>query len=172
MLFKQDYKNHDLAGFLFAIGLLASSTVHDNSDLLSVSVLVLVFTLLLSPDLDLADRRYGSRCVNRWRIVYLGWFWKPYGEMFKHRSWFTHCPGLASAIKVIYLSAPLLCLCLFTPYVTVDQGLIFTAGHSVINISVHSLGICFVSLVISDLVHLLVDIYATALNTGEMFKFH
>lgn len=54
--------------------------------------------LLFSPDLD---HQVGSQAYKLWGIF--RWIWIPYQAIFRHRSPFTHCPIIATAIRLVYI---------------------------------------------------------------------
>ncbi len=61
----------------------------------------LVGTLWITPDLDLAERtEINARVKKRWGKI--GWLWKPYGKMFKHRG-VSHTWFLGPMTRLIYL---------------------------------------------------------------------
>lgn len=70
----------------------------DVTFLLTLSILIGGY--YLSPDLDtkhsLPSRRWGALCLK--------WWWAPYQCIFSHRSFYTHCPVLGTAIRVLWLS--------------------------------------------------------------------
>lgn len=58
----------------------------------------LVGTLLMSPDLDLAEGRVNSK--HNWGL--LGFLWVPYGLMFKHRGW-SHTWFVGPITRLLYV---------------------------------------------------------------------
>jgi uncharacterized metal-binding protein len=65
-----------------------------------------VFGYLATPDLDLGQMRTHDENrmyrINRLLGALFQLYYLPYGKMFKHRSFWTHCPGIATAIRLVY----------------------------------------------------------------------
>lgn len=102
--------------------------------LLCVGFLV---TLFVNPDLDLNTRF--PRSPSRW----LWWlYWWPYSRLIAHRGILSHGPILGTALRVIYLLAPL-----------------YLAGFR-ITIPWY----LFVGMVASDALHSLADVLSTSLK--------
>lgn len=76
-----------------------------SKNIIGFSISYLIGTLWITPDLDLSEHRFGARVKKRWGK--LGWLWKPYGKMFKHRG-ISHTWILGPMTRLIYLFALML----------------------------------------------------------------
>ncbi len=72
---------------------------------LTFAVAYLAGTFLVTPDLDLAERRV--RAKNNWGL--LGLLWVPYGALFKHRGW-SHSWFVGPLTRLLYLVVLVLAL--------------------------------------------------------------
>ena len=61
----------------------------------------LVGEVLLSPDLD---HPAGCNALRRWSV--LRWVWRPYQQVVRHRSPWSHWPVLGTAGRLAYLAVP------------------------------------------------------------------
>jgi uncharacterized metal-binding protein len=168
---KHGYQVHDLGGAICAIGMSLMGISIGKYDLVLMGFMVMFDTLMLSPDLDLAPKCQPS---NRWEIFYLGWLWSWYGKAFKHRSVWSHCPGIASTIKFVYLVGIVLLLsyAIGEDFSMDASGVAVTFGDGHVIVGSGFFIKAYVSLIISDLVHLYVDVMTTFKNQRKLFKFY
>ena len=77
---------------------------------LQATATISIWGLMFSPDLDLADtgRHQGGGCKawHRWKRMGLGWCWKPYGFLIKHRSPYSHTLIPGTLIRLLYVFIP------------------------------------------------------------------
>lgn len=59
---------------------------------------MLLGDLLLSPDLD---HHVGSQAYKMWGLF--RWVWIPYQMALRHRSPFSHCPVIGTALRLVYI---------------------------------------------------------------------
>jgi len=61
--------------------------------------------VVLSPDLDVDHKTESEEQVSRWGplfgIVFMTW-WLPYALVMRHRSFWSHFPGISTTIRVLY----------------------------------------------------------------------
>jgi uncharacterized metal-binding protein len=108
----------------------------------------------IEPDLDVEEltRSEYSLINSPAPISWLGWlwvlFWWPYGKLIRHRSPLSHWPVLGTALRLLYLSIPLLLFSAFTggmPLLLLSPLLPFAP-------------FLFAGLVLSDLAHWMADV--------------
>lgn len=107
----------------------------------------IVSGLILSPDLDVDEGFIGLSHLRHVPFVgtSLAWlwraFWWPYSKTVPHRSAISHAPFVGTALRVGYLSLPLLAVNVMGVPMTLPTGL----GH------------WFIGLVLADALHILLD---------------
>lgn len=133
-----NYKTHDKIGVTIA-PVIAITSIYLGKSIKYTILLITGFilaTYFFSPDLDLDSRIY-----RRWGFLRIIWY--PYRKLISHRSWLSHSGPISATIRLLYLSvflAPVfyfarLDLLTFAPYY----------------------GIIWLSVVLSDMVHLAAD---------------
>lgn len=106
-------------------------------------------TLVVNPDLDLNRRK------PREVLPFLWWaFWFPYSRLMKHRSSLSHWPVISTLLRVTYLAIPIF---LLTDYIGINN-----------NISNYYY--FFAGMVISDILHFLMDWSVTGLKRAVRWK--
>ncbi|KIX84492.1 metal-binding protein [Thermus filiformis] len=95
---------------LMGLAYLATGPRKDLADpgVLAFTMSYLVGTFLITPDLDLAEKRV--RAKGRWGV--LGVLWWPYGAVFRHRG-LSHTWVLGPLTRLVYLALVLYLLWLF-----------------------------------------------------------
>lgn len=129
---------------------------------IKMALIMITWGLLFSPDLDLADtgrwQSGGCKAWHRWKRAGLGWFWKPYGHAFKHRSVYSHTLIPGTLIRLLYVCLPFCCLYLVC--VRPDISTVFKNAlalkESLKALALQALFI-FSSCFIADAVHLSTD---------------
>lgn len=158
-----DGDKHDRHCIVAAIAVGGAVTLFGQPALgISMALTITAWGLLFSPDLDLANtgrhQSGGCKAWHRWKRAGLGWYWKPYGYAFKHRSKFSHTLIPGTLLRILYVVLPVLLV--YVRFSGFDLGILFQADQAqvvqlkalVINICVH-LSCCF----IADIVHLITD---------------
>ncbi len=69
------------------------------------SLTIWAWGMMLSPDLDLSENKWGCRAKHRWGL--LSGYWVPYGKMFKHRG-MSHWIAIGTGTRLLYGLWPLL----------------------------------------------------------------
>lgn len=110
MAYSDDGKKHDRNVLIAAVVLLVAVTYWRQWPLIIVPFVMVIWGLYFSPDLDLSDsgsaKGGACRAWHRWRRLGLGWFWKPYGYRYTHRSPLTHSIWPGTFIRLLYISQP------------------------------------------------------------------
>jgi uncharacterized metal-binding protein len=114
-------------------------------------VLIMVWGFYFSPDLDLSDGAWKCKAWHRWKRLRLGWFWIPYGMLFKHRSGWSHSLLPGTAVRLGYALIPLVLIgaALFQVWSLIRNPLFINVWLLIFLIGQAAL--------LADLVHLTVD---------------
>lgn len=114
--------------------------------------------VILSPDLDLSDTGFHGLYILR--VLFGEYFsrvfqayWTPYSMIVRHRSWISHAPIISTAIRLMYLFAPLVIV-------------LIILGYRINEDSIISLIVLFSGIALSDCMHIAMDVLSTGIKNA------